>query len=254
MDGISFIVRARNEEETLEASLRSLKDLTIPHEIIVILHLCTDRSREIVESLKEELPLKIIEYSVPISRAGYETLVTDASSEHSIPHYYTWCFSHASHLWKFKWDADFVSSPELIEYLNSNTWTESPPTRVYFTAKNNEMANGEGYLFTGDTGFNKYYFWETVAGHFDIRHTDININHVSKLSNIKKYWTDNHWFSDYDSDEARTIMKRYNTLCDICGPEPSGAARASNLECDDIFRNTLRNERELTNHDIRPFN
>jgi len=35
MDGISFIVRARNEEETLEASLRSLKDLTIPHEIFV---------------------------------------------------------------------------------------------------------------------------------------------------------------------------------------------------------------------------
>lgn len=250
MDGISFIVRVRNEEETLEASLRSLKDLTIPHEIVVILHLCTDRSREIAESLKDELLLKIIEYNVPISRAGYETMVTDGSSQHSLAHYYNWCFSHAKHLWKFKWDADFVSSPELIDYLNSNSWIETPPTKVYFLAKNDEMSNGEGYLFTGDSGFKKYYFWEVIDGLFEIFHTNIIIHHVSKLSNIKKYWSETHWFSDHDSDEARIIRDRYNILCNICGGDVVGAARASDVACDNLFHNILQHEPELANHGI----
>lgn len=246
MDGISFIVRARNEQETIEASLRSLKDLTIPHEIIVILHLCTDRSREIVESLKEELPIQIIEYNVPISRAGYETLATDATSEHSIPHYYNWCFSHANHVWKFKWDADFIASPELVDYLNSKTWNQTAPARVFFTAKNHEMSNSEGYLFTGHNGFKKYYFWEFVDGSFEQEnHTNIVIQHASKLSNMKKYWTDAHWFSDDESDEAKTIRDRYKSITDICGSELIGAARASNFEGDEQFRSVLRNEAAL---------
>lgn len=252
MDGISFIVRVRNEEETIKASLLSLKDLTIPYEIIVILHLCTDRSREIVESLKEELPLKIVEYSLPISRPGYETLVTDATSEHSIPYYCNWCFSHANHIWKFKWDADFISSPELVEYLNSNTWTKTVPSRVFFIAKNDEMSNAEGYLFTGDFEFKKYYFWEYLNGSFEDKHTGININHVSKLSNLKKYWTYSQWFCESDSDEAKIVRDRYNKLITICGKELIGGARASNLEGDEQYRDVLRNEEELKQHNINP--
>ena len=51
MEGISFIIKVRNEETTLEQCIRSLFPLTVPHEIIVILHCCTDRSKEIAETL-----------------------------------------------------------------------------------------------------------------------------------------------------------------------------------------------------------
>jgi glycosyltransferase involved in cell wall biosynthesis len=52
--GISFIVRARNEEKNLEKCVRSLFTLTIPYEINIILNSCTDRSEEIAKKLAEE--------------------------------------------------------------------------------------------------------------------------------------------------------------------------------------------------------
>ena len=107
--GISFIVRIRNEEKVLARSIRSLVSLTIPHEIILILHQCTDKSPEIAATLATENPhVRILTYNHTVSRAGYETLATDASSDHSFVRYSNWCREQARHPWMFRWDADFV--------------------------------------------------------------------------------------------------------------------------------------------------
>ena len=233
MEGISFVVRVRNEEATLEECLRSLKPLTIQYEVIVVLHLCTDGSREIAERLQAEgMPIKIYEYTVPLSRAGYETLVTDADSPHSMVYYSKWCFGKATRYWKFLWDADFVMTPGLLRYLNEIGWGWSEPTRIRIpTDPGTNM--GEHYLFTGELKYTKYLFWELkdVEGH----HTDMNvyyddayIHHNSTLDNKKEYWDEPSWFLTDTSEEAQTVKRRYEFLCQMCGPEVIGHARCGN--------------------------
>jgi cellulose synthase/poly-beta-1,6-N-acetylglucosamine synthase-like glycosyltransferase len=119
MEGVSFMVRARDEEQTLEACVRSLLPLRIPMEIVVVLHRCTDGSAGIVEGLaREDERIRVYEYHEELSRAGYETLATSAGSRHSIVAYDNWCFAKTRLPWVFKWDADFVCTDELRAFLD----------------------------------------------------------------------------------------------------------------------------------------
>jgi len=251
MEGISFIVRVHNEEQTLESSLRSLTGFNFPYEIVVILHKCTDRSKEIAETLQKELPISIKEYVYPISRAGYETMATDATSVHSIVYYCNWCVSHAKFAWKFKWDSDFIGNNSLVEYLNSRSWLATTPTKIYFNAKSPDSDNCEGYLFTGNFVFGKYYFWEfhDMKENWLRIDSNITIEHASKLSNRKLYWNNEPWFMT-DGDEAQVVRSRYEILNMFCGKEPVGQARASDPASKDVFWNVINNESFLNEKGI----
>lgn len=253
MDGISFIVRVRNEEQTLEQSLRSLKGLTIPHEIIVILHLCTDKSKEIAESLQNELPIRIVEFNKKLSRAGYENMATDATSEHSMVNYCNWCFSHALYRWTFKWDADFIGNESLCEYLNSKTWDTQPSTKIFFNAKSVDTDNCEGYLFTGNFTFGKHYFWEyhDTPNGWNSVYSDVTIEHLSKLSNYKSYWNEEPWFMSEGQEES-IVRTRYEILQMFCGDEPIGHARASDPANNGIHWMVLQHEAFLRQKGINP--
>jgi glycosyltransferase involved in cell wall biosynthesis len=241
MAGISFLLRCRNEEATLQQSLESLKPLTIEHEIILVLHLCTDRSAEIATIAAANNPnIKIFTYDVELSRAGYQTLATDSGSPHSIMTYYNWCRAKATKPWIFKWDADFVASPGLITYLNSREWNPEKTTRIVIHAKDETSKNWESYLSCGLAGYGKYIFWEVPL--FFPPTTSISldpeqyIDHVSKLSNIKGYWkAAKPWFETEVSEEAVRVKERYDRLVAEFGPEPEGMARASNPACDSPF-------------------
>jgi len=230
-DGISFMIRARNEEETLERSIRSLSSLTIPYEIVVVLHCCTDKSEEIAMRLQTEKPeqIKVFQYTTEISRAGYELLATDATSPHSFCHYSNWCLAKCTKPWTFKWDADFIATPELLDYLNTRTWVPRSE-RHYFKACNSTTSNGESYLQCSLLGYKKYMLWEVPlmrAPCSDFK-TDIRITHDSELSSIKSYWYDDPWFMKEDTEEAQVVRGRMKTLTDFYGSEPVGFARASN--------------------------
>lgn len=236
MEGISFIVRVRDEEATLEQSLRSLNALTVPHEIHVILHMCTDRSREIAELLQAEgMPIHIHTYDHPVSRAGYETLITDKTSPHSLVHYYDWCYNRATRAWLFKWDADFEMTPRLTDFLNARTWTDTGRhSRYYIPAINEDSNNGEHYLFTRPYAVEKYIFWEItypVGEHDDLTTDGAHLVHLSTLNVKKQYWNQSPWFMDDTSEEASVLRARYAAVLSICGPDIPGAARAANPEC-----------------------
>jgi hypothetical protein len=257
MEGISFIVRIKDEEETLEESIRSLFELKIPHEILLILHLCKDKSREIAESLAKENPhIRILEYNTPISRPGYETLCTDKISSHSIMTYYTWCYNQAKCSWKFKWDADFIATPELIQYLNWCGWgTTTQSHELFIEAASVDSRNTERYLVTGGIEFTKYYFWEQIEISQPVKRLwpGVSIQHKSALANKKKYWDYTPWFLDesYLKDhpehlkEALQVTKRYIKVTELCGPEINGHARASNPECKDIQYKVIQNLQKL---------
>jgi glycosyltransferase involved in cell wall biosynthesis len=249
LPGISFVVRIRNEERTLGQSLESLRGLTIPHEIIPILHMCTDRSKEIVESAGFRSSL---EYHLPVSRAGYETLVTSDSSAFSLVTYYNWCFEQARHLWCFKWDADFVASSELIDFLNSRPWSDPTPTRIRVpTITPGAKPNPEPYLFNAGRRYAKWVFWEYNASIFakhvreEVRPE--NIEHASPLDepSIKDYWRGPPWFQHHESAEAEELSRRYGVLSKMFGREPVGLARAVNPACDALYLAIRQKEEEL---------
>lgn len=257
MEGISFVVRIRDEEETLESSIRSLFDIKVPHEILLIHHLCTDRSLEISKKLAEENPnVRVLEYNIPISRAGYETLVTNKNSPHSIMTYYTWCFSQAKYPWRFKWDADFIMSPELLEYINWCSWGKSETSHeIFLTAKSAESDNSERYLICGNIHFDKYYFWEIIQLERPVVNIwpNLSFEHRSLLSKKKSYWNNPPWFFDkeylkknpHHIDEAIDVIKRYMKVVEICGPEPDAQARASNPVSANVFTTVRDKTKEL---------
>ena len=239
--GISFIIKCRNEEATLQQSLQSLRPLIIAHEILVILHLCTDRSAEIARAEAAANPhIKIYTNDTEISRAGYQTLATDYNSPHSIMTYYNWCRAKAKGPWIFKWDADFVASPGLITYLNGREWTFEKTSKIMINAQNENSKNCEPYLSCGLSGYGKYMFWETPFFVPPVTSITLDpdqyIDHVSTLSNIKGYWkTAKPWFEAEVSEEAVRVKERYDRLVAEFGPEPEAMARASNPACDSPF-------------------
>lgn len=238
--GISFVIRARNEEVTLEKCIRSLFALTIPYEIVVVLHLCTDRSKEIVEALQRENErIRIYEFDVEVSKPGYETLATDADSVHSFVRYSTWCIKQAKRPGIFRWDADFVASEGLLTFLNGQTW-ERRYARYLIETRNSTYSHRELYLICHLTHFIKYLFWENphflqyVGSSPDDLPDDAYIDHVSEVSEVKQFWKRVPWYETEDSDEARTVKDRIARLTADFGEEPHAMARAGYKACDPI--------------------
>lgn len=263
-EGISFIVRIRDEEDLLEKSIRSLFELKIPHEILLILHICKDRSKEIAESLVSENPnIRILEYDTPISRPGYETLCTDKHSPHSIVTYYTWCYQQALYPWKFKWDADFIATPGLIEYINNCRWCEdSTKSHELFIHADSPDGhrNTERYIVSGEFTFEKYWFWEFIEMKKPVTkiHTNVSIQHQSPLTIKKKYWDEPPWFLDYKYlnqhqdhyTESVTVLSRYSKLIELCGLEIHAQARASNPDSAIVFNKVIENKEKLLSFGI----
>lgn len=240
-NGISFLVRVHNEERTLEKSIKSLTSLKIPHEIIIILHNCTDSSEEIAYRLQQSNSrIKIYKYNYKLSKAGYETLCTDANSVHSLSFYLNWCLSKCKLNWKFKWDADFIISDPLMDYLN-NELNNLNNFKIRIAAINSTSKNCEFYLSDNLEKYIKYYFWELPMYKSETKSIklpdNICIFHDSELSDMKPYWKQTPWFKEENSEEAKIVNARLEQLILQFGVEPDGMARASNPACDRFFIN-----------------
>ncbi len=246
--GISFIIRCRNEEAYLAQNLSSLRKITIPHEILVIFHFCSDRSREIVEEYKAAgLPIKTFEYTQEISRSGYETLVTPADHPASIMTYYTFCFGKASYNWLVKWDADFVATTELIRRINALKSSYTSPTRVRIGVRLTEgIINKEDYLYNCLIGFGKHVFWETplfVPEARQVGNAEPLIDSIPSTV-LKDYWKKKPWFMRQGSYD-KELAEKYRKLVEMLGPEPPGMARASNPDCDAIYWKVIQGKDSL---------
>lgn len=242
--GISFVIRAHNEGERLEQCIRSLKAVSIPHEINVILHNCYDNSENIVNKFKDEgYPINKFIYNKPVSRAGYETVITPDYHDRSWVKYCNFCASTAKYNWLFKWDADFIASENLIKFINSLNSTESRPIVYRIAAILGESdINKEGYLSNCFLTYKKYVFWEQSVflngcDFIDVDDT-IFIKTLPK-SILKNYWKRPSWFVEENNLE---FIEKYKTLESIFGKEPEGMARAGNTDKDFYFK---QKEKEL---------
>lgn len=232
--GVSFIVRARNEEKYLAASLASLKGVTVPHEIVVILHMCTDRSRDIAEAAAADgQPVKVVIHDRPVSRAGFETLATPETHPASLPSFCNMCYSHQKHVWAFKWDADFVATSELLAFLNTSLDVGNVDTAIAYQIPcvlDEHIVNTEFYLTNAVGPFVKRLFWEvsTYRCTTPLQWVQLPCKIMSIPPTVlKEYWKEAPWFAagvDPEVDAA------YATIVCVLGAEPPGLARASNPE------------------------
>ena len=246
--GISFIIRARNEEQTLPMALDTLKSLIVPYEIVLILHKCTDRSKHIAEQrIQDGMPIRIIEDNRHLSRAGYETLVTPASHTASLVHFYQCCFSNAKYTWIFKWDADFQATPELIQFLNYKLDLQCKQKIHYrIPCLLGTHVNAEIYLSNSLLTFSKHIFWETqIWDHISKEHLIKEYILSLPVNTIKPYWDEPPWFINGVDPE---IEKKWIFLNYAFGSEGKAAARASSKE---LNEDLLYESREyLETHDI----
>lgn len=247
--GISFIMRIRNEEAYLRENLASLKGITVPHEIIVVLHMCTDSSEDIAnEALASGQPVRIFKYDVPVSRAGYETLVTPHDHPNSFVTLFNFACSKRRYTWLFKWDGDFCASPELVAYLNTELpLHDTQPWRIVIPCKLGDISNEVSYLTNAYGGTGKYCFWEVML--YPRNTKMVRIPHAIQsipIHVLKTYWRLPPWFIGVDSD----LENKYADLVEAFGPEPQGLARASNPECNDVLRAILSKQQDLEKRGI----
>lgn len=225
LPGISFITRCHNEEQNIEKAITSLRSLTIPYDITVILHRCTDNSESLVSNLLVDDPIQIVKYNEPISRAGYETLITPSDHKNSLITYVNWCFNHAKRNWIFRWDADFTANKDLISFLNQLNPEEKSPFIYKIKCDLGDHITAEHYLSNCTKGFKKYKFWEVAEysvpnATFAWPPNDCVIQSVPR-NNLKKYWNNTAWFRQPGTENIDLASKLF-LLEFLAGNEPRG--------------------------------
>lgn len=114
--GLSAMLRVKNEESIIEASILSIIDFV--DEVRVIDNNSSDNTRNIVEKLKQDFPTKIFlsHYPFTVTRNGREFANIPENSIVSLAYYYNWCKSLCQYSHVLKWDADMVV-PETSRHL-----------------------------------------------------------------------------------------------------------------------------------------
>jgi hypothetical protein len=165
--------------------------------------------------------------------------------------YYNWCFAKAKYMWKCKWDADFTLTPELLNYINTNDWSQHSQI-IDIGAKNSTAIEHNSYFFSCEVTFVKHIFWEVPYFQYypdkykKRKITDIFINHNSELSSVKSYWKSEPWYRK-DSAEARIVRERIERLTADFGIEPIGLARSMNPACQNINTHILNSKPSYVN-------
>ena len=110
--GLSAILRCKNEEEFIVASVLSI--YRIFDEIVIILNNSTDRTRELIDVLIRDHPkIRLLEYFNECASLGpgyYESV--RAKPEKSLAKYFNWCVEQTSFSHVCKWDGDMIATPE----------------------------------------------------------------------------------------------------------------------------------------------
>lgn len=153
-NGISLIIRAKNEELNIEECIESVVDLV--DEIIMVDNNSTDNTLELMKKYEKKYKnIKVYEYKINVSRVGIEhTNAIKNKNKNTLGNFYNWCLSKATKYNVFKWDADFIcirnNFIQIIEKYNLKKRNDK--FALWFTGKTIFENNNTIYL-----NYNSFY-------------------------------------------------------------------------------------------------
>lgn len=233
--GISFILRANNEENTIGMALESLKQLTIPYEVNVVLNSCTDDTEtEVKHKMKSGQNINLFYYPFQLGKTGLENQCTPANSVHSTVWLLNWMLLKGKYEFTFRWDADFIMTSTLakeLEQIKNNIAVYN----ISAIFPNNGHKNTEPYLWSNYLypRYARYSLWHMA--YFQLPSPKVynlqgTIIHDSPLTQIKDYWNKPPWWDSEDRPETEEMVKKsrekYLKLTSLV-PECTTRGRAS---------------------------
>jgi glycosyltransferase involved in cell wall biosynthesis len=133
---ISAMVRIRNEEEFLRPSIQSIVEHV--EEVVLIDHLSTDRSPQLISELAAEHSQKVkaVSYPYEVHKYGAEN---DAHrrrffarySPHIMANFYNWCLRQCTRPYVLKWDADMIATDGFHRALESFRQTDGKDVMMF---------------------------------------------------------------------------------------------------------------------------
>lgn len=245
--GISFILRAKNEQETISMALDTLAQLKTPYEINLVLNQCEDKTEEIVKQhIKNGQNINLFYYPFQLGKTGLENVCTPVTSVHSTIWLLNWMLMKGNYEFTFRWDADFVMTPSLAR--NVEKAVDTPKADIYNIGalfSDSGISNREPYLWSNHLipRYCRYCLWHlTKFGRTDPRISSIkaSIIHDSPLSQLKSYWNAPPWWETENRDETsemRTkIKEQYANLLEGIGKDCTTQGRASCPDSEELAR------------------
>jgi hypothetical protein len=169
--GISFLIRAKNEEKNVEFLLTSLNNILKKDnvEAIFINNNSSDKTYEKVCEVCKNNKTKnvyLYNYEVDVAKCGDEHSKLSAEQMYrSLDTYYNWCVDKATKNFIIKWDADFVCIEDnLLEMIEKYDLLNSEENiSIWFSGKTIFTKNDDYYINI-DTMYNEFRLFSKKHG------------------------------------------------------------------------------------------
>lgn len=148
--GYSFLIRIKNEEETIKKCILDIVD--IADEIIIVDNQSTDKTLSIILELEKIYDnIFVYQYLINIPRYGIEHIENfkknDINKHNTLTNYYNWTASKATYNKKIKWDGDFYCiRNNLIKLLNKYKNYNENEIAIWFSGLTLFINNDDRYL------------------------------------------------------------------------------------------------------------
>jgi len=192
--GLSAVMRCKNEEEYVVASILSI--YRIFDEIVVVLNNSTDRTRNLIEELLPDHPkVRLLEYLSECSRVGpgyYENVL--AKPETSLAKYYNWCLDQTKFSHVCKWDGDMIATPVLEQV---RALVESSDVILFdgYDVLGDHTTDLEPRIFKYDPARAKYVDWDLyeILEHNYAKISSVREKCYLHMKLVKKEWINKKW-------------------------------------------------------------
>ena len=107
-NGVSLIIRAKNEEKNIKVCIKSVIDLV--DEIIFVNNNSTDNTLKLINEYALIYPkIKVYNYFINVNKAGTDHIkALKNNDKNTLGQFYNWCLSKSTMKNIIKWDADFI--------------------------------------------------------------------------------------------------------------------------------------------------